>query len=133
MKYEPENQKVIQIWNRLSPEARETRFTQAQKKLELIKALDERGSTESERAASIRLNAGVDRTTIRRWREKFNKLGFDGLINLQIGPDKGMPEDIQTAICTLRRMTPNISVEVIMSYVKEHHDYKISSDLLTWA
>ena len=127
MKYEPETEKVIRVWNRLSPEAREARFTQAQKKLELIKAMDERVSTESERSASIRLNAGVDRTTIRSWREKFNELGFDGLINLQIGPIKGMPEDIQKVICTLRRVTPDINVEVIVSHVKEHHDYKTSA------
>jgi len=127
MKYKPENEKVIRVWNRLSPEAREARFVHAQKKLEVIKVLDERDSTESERAASVRLNAGVDRTTIRRWREKYNKLGFDGLINLRIGPYIGMPEDIQIAICTLRRVDPDINVEVIISHVKEHHDYKTSA------
>jgi len=126
MEYEPKNEKVLRVWKRLSPEAREARFSQAQKKLELINALDERVGNESERAASVRLNAGFDRTTIRRWREKYNELGFDGLISIRIGPYSRMPEEIQSTICTLRRMDSNINVEDIISHVKKHHTYKTS-------
>jgi len=127
MKYEPKDNKVISIWNRLSPETRDARLSQAKKRLELINALDARDSNESERTASVRLNAGVNRTTIRRWREKYNDLGFDGLIDLRVGPYTLMPKVIQNAICTLRRVDPNINVESIISHVKEYHDFKTSA------
>ncbi len=127
MEYKPENSKVLRVWNRLSTETREKRFSQAKKRLELVKAMEKRDGNESERAASVRLNGGVDRTTIRIWREKYNKIGFDGLIDIRVGPYTLMPEEIQNAICTLRRMDPNINVEAIISHVKEYHDFKTSA------
>jgi len=127
MEYEPKDIKVIRIWNRLSPEVREAKISQASERLDLIKALDKRDKNESERAASARLNAGVDRTTIRRWREQYNKLGFDGLIDLRIGYYCPMSEDIKKTICALRLVEPDISVESIISHVKEHHNFKTSA------
>ena len=124
MEYKPENSKVLRVWNRLSPETREARLSQAMERLELVNALEERDRNESERAASVRLNAGVNRTTIRNWRERYNELGFDGLIDIRIGPYSRLPENIQNTICILRRMDPDINVERIISLVKEHHDFK---------
>lgn len=126
MKYEPKDTKVISVWNRLSPEAREAKLIQARKRLELIKSLDKRGKDESESAALVRLDIKVNRTTIMRWRKKYNEFGFDGLIDLRIGYYRPMSEDIKKTICALRLVDPNIDVESIVSHVKEHHDFKTS-------
>ncbi|MCP4489356.1 MAG: hypothetical protein GY820_18905, partial [Gammaproteobacteria bacterium] len=126
MTYKPKDTMVVRVWKRLSPEDRETRLFHARRRLELIKALDERMDEESERSAAIRLKAECDRTTIRRWRERYEKLGLDGLIDLRIGHCSSMPDEIQVVICTLRRINPAIDVETIVAYVKEHHGFMTS-------
>lgn len=125
MAYEPTYKKVVEIWDRLSPASREKRLNQAKKRLEIIQALEERPSEESERATATRLDIKVDRTTILRWRKRHEEHGLDGLIDVRIGRNKPVPEEICAAICTLRRSDPNIAVEEIISHIEEYHDFKI--------
>jgi len=126
MEYKPKDPKVTRIWNLLSPEAQDAKISQARERLELIKNLDKRDKDESEQAATVRLNIKVNRTTIKRWQERYNKLGFDGLFDLRVGYYRPMSEDVKKTICALRLVDPNIDVESIVSHVKEHHDFKTS-------
>ena len=127
MEYEPKDSKVLRIWNRLSPEARETKLSQARERLELLTALNARDKNESERAAVARLKVNVNRTTILRWRKRYEQLGFDGLIDIRTGPYSSISAEIQSAICTLRRVDPNMNVESILSHLKKYHDFKTSN------
>ncbi len=131
MTYEPKDSRVIHIWERLSPEARENRLNQAISRLEAIKALEERRGKKSERSATADVNAGVDRTTVRRWRERYERLGFDGLIDLRTAPCNLMPEEIRITICTIRRENPHIGTEAVVSHLKEHHNFKTSETTVT--
>jgi transposase len=126
MNYEPKEAKVAKIWKGLSQKAREARLSRAKHRNELIKALGERGLDESERSTASRLDADVDRTTIRRWRERYEKYGIDGLIDQRVGPHRMIPEEVRVAIRTLRRADPNIAVEYIVKHVKQHHGVKPS-------
>lgn len=126
MTYEPKHTKVADIWKRLSPKSREKRLNQAIKRLEIVEALKGRSAGESERAAAIRLDIKVDRTTILRWRKRYEKYGLDGLIDVRIGPNTPVPKEISTAICTLRRVDPNISVKAILSHLEEYYAFKTS-------
>ena len=84
--YEPTNQNVLDIWVRLLPATREKLFNKAQQRLELINALESNREHVSERKAADKIQSGVNRTTIRDWRERYELFGFDGLIDLRMGP-----------------------------------------------
>ncbi|MDM8514606.1 hypothetical protein QUF76_00270 [Desulfobacterales bacterium HSG16] len=90
-----------------------------------IQALKERLPDESERAAAIRLDIKVDRTTTLRWHQRYEEHGLDGLIDVRIGRNRPVPKEICTTICTLRRADPNIAVEAIISNLEEYYDFKI--------
>ncbi len=124
--YKPKDAKVVSVWKQLSSEEREMRLFDARRRLELINALDERMSGESERSAAARLKAECDRTNIRRRRKRYERLGPDGLIDLRKGHCSPMPDEIQVAIRTLRRANPAIDVETIADYVKKHHGFMTS-------
>lgn len=129
--YEPKNDRVARVWRRLSPATRDKRWEQAMRRLELIQALDARGENETERSAARQLNAGVDRTTIRRWRERYKSYGFDGLIDARLGPRPLVDADVRGAICTLRRADPNIAAAAIVAHVKQHHGVELSESTVT--
>ena len=126
MIYKPKHIKIADIWKRLSPQSREKRLKQAKKRLAIIKALKERPTKESERAAFKRLDIKIDRSTILRWRKKYEEFGIDGLIDVRIGPNSPIAREVRAAICTLRRTDPNIAVEVILSHLKKNYDFKTS-------
>ncbi len=126
MTYEPKHNKVADIWKRLAPESREKRLNQATKRLEIVEALKRRPAGESERAAAMRLDIKVDRTTILRWRKRYEEFGLDGLIDVRIGPNCSVPKEIRVAICTLRRVDPNIAVGAILSHLEEYYAFKTS-------
>jgi len=129
--YEPKNDRVARVWRRLSPAARDKRWEQAMRRLELIQALDARGENETERSAARQLDAGVDRTTIRRWRERYKSYGFDGLIDARMGPRPLVDDEVRGAICTLRRADPNIAAAAIIAHVKQHHGVDLSESTVT--
>lgn len=119
--YQPKNDKVADIWRRLSPSAREKRLVQARRRLELIQALDSKSEDLTEREAARQLNAEMDRTTILRWRKRYRELGFDGLIDTRTGPRQPVDPEICIAICTLRRADPEIATADIASHLQQHH------------
>jgi transposase len=123
--YEPTNQNVLDIWVRLLPATREKLFNKAQQRLELINALESNREHVSERKAADKIQSGVNRTTIRDWRERYELFGFDGLIDLRMGPCRKLDSKITEVICTLRRVNADISVDDIIAYLKKHHDVKI--------
>ncbi|MCP4081984.1 MAG: helix-turn-helix domain-containing protein [Planctomycetaceae bacterium] len=125
MSYEPKDPQVARIWRRLSPAAREKRFSQAMRRQEVIRALANKSEDVSERTAVSQLNAGVDRTTIRSWRKRYENRGFDGLIDIRIRPDSPIEPAVCGAICTLRRADPNISVKAVIAHVKQYHGVTI--------
>jgi len=93
--------------------------------LEVINAQVGRG--ESERQV-IKGLVGVDRSNYRRWKQKYDAHGLDGLIDWRMPPKpEEMPLDVRTAICTLRRVDPNVSVEEIVAHVAQHHSYQTST------
>ncbi|MCP4120374.1 MAG: helix-turn-helix domain containing protein, partial [Bacteroidetes bacterium] len=126
MIYEPKHTKIAEVWKRLSPESREKRLDKAKKRLEIVEALNGRPAGESERAAAIRLDITIERTTLLRWRKKYEEYGLDGLIDVRIGPNSPVPKEIHTVICTLRRADPSIAVKAIMSHLEEYYDFKTS-------
>lgn len=121
MSYEPKNDKVAGIWQRLSPSVREKRLAQARRRLELIRALDSKSEDLTEREAARQLNAEMDRTTILRWRKRYQEHGFDGLIDTRTGPRLPVDPEVRIAICTLRRADPDIATEDIAAHLKQHH------------
>ncbi len=122
MSYEPKDPEVARIWRHLSPAAREKRLSQAMHRQEVIRALANKREDVSERTAASQVDAGLDRTTIRSWRKRYENRGFDGLIDIRIKPDNPV---VCGAICTLRRADPNISVKAIIAHVKQHHGVTI--------
>ena len=127
MEYEPQDSRVLRIWNRLSPEARKAKLSQARERFDLLTTLNKRSKNESKRAAASRLNIKVNRTTIQRWQNRYDKLGLDGLIDIRTGPYSAVSAEIQNTICTLRRVDPNVSVETILSHLLEYHDFTTSN------
>lgn len=119
--YEPQNSRVAEIWRRLSPAAQENRWKQAVRRLELIQALDNKRENVTERGAVKQMNVDVDRATLRRWQERYRACGFDGLIDVRMGPRSLVDDAVRGAICTLRQADPNIAVSTIVAHVKRHH------------
>jgi transposase len=131
MNYEPKDDRVARVWRRLSPDARNKRWEKAMRRLELIRALDARGENETERSAARQLDAGVDRTTIRRWSERYNSYGSDGLIDARMGPRPLVDADVHGATCTLRQADPNIAAAAMVAHVKQRHGIELSESTVT--
>lgn len=140
--YEPEHPHLKKVWQRLSPEARRKRWEEAKRRERILKLVAGRPDGQSERAAVRELVktapellrqdgqgriVPVDRSGFRRWKERCRLHGFDGLLDWRRPPVSPMPEEVRSAICTMRRMDPEIRVERICQHVLEHHGYKAST------
>ena len=68
------------------------------------------------------------RSTLRRWRKRYEEYGFDGLVDWRLPPGvPSMPAEVRGAVCTLRRADPNVGVDVIIEHVREHHNFTTSA------
>jgi hypothetical protein len=66
------------------------------------------------------------RSSYRRWQNKYDAHGFDGLLDWRLAPMSPMPSKVREAICTLRRADSNYPVSDIVAFVKVHHDFETS-------
>jgi transposase len=125
--YTPTHPHCCKVWERLDEEGRRERFAEAQWRERLLKMVGARVRRgESER--SVNKDLGVDRSNYRRWKQKYELYGLDGLIDWRMPPKpKEMPVEVRTAVCTLRRADPNVSVEDIVAHVAKHHSYQTST------
>lgn len=128
--YEPQRPHWRGLWKRLSPRIRARRYAAALKREAAIKTVTARPAGESERAAVRRL-AGSMRSNLRRWQKRYEKYGLDGLLDWRLPPKKPtMPPEVRAAICTLRRMDANISVEAVVKHLAEHHQFEASATIV---
>ena len=105
---------------------REDRLGEARRREEILKVVAGRAKTESERKAIKRLPSAEDRSTFRRWQNRYQSYGFDGLVDWRLPPPpESMPETVRAAICTLRQADPNFAVAAIISHVAKHHGYEV--------
>ena len=101
------------------------RLREARRREMIVAAVAGRAEGKSERAA-IKELAKADRTTFRRWQERYDKWGLDGLIETRLPPRaESLPEAAREAIRTLRRVDPDCDVERIIAHVERHHHFKV--------
>lgn len=124
--YEPKHPHLVRVWERLNAGSRAVRVRDAQRRKEVLGAVEARPRGESERAAIRRLVPAVDRSTFRRWHRRYREYGFDGLLDWRMPPRSPMSDEVRAAICTLRRVDPNMAVELVIAHVAKHHDYAVS-------
>jgi transposase len=126
-RFEPKHQHCCKVWERLDEDGRNERLAAAQHRERVLKAVDAqmiRGASERQAVKSL----GVDRSSYRRWKKKYDAHGLDGLIDWRMPPKpEEMPKEVRTAICTLRRADPNVAVEEIVAHVAKHHNYQTSA------
>ena len=128
--YEPTHPECRSTWERLNPQAKRERFEAALQRQEVIEAVTGRvrSGAESERGALKRVAQWANRSTYRKWKRKYEAHGFDGLLDWRMPPARErVSTEVQTVICTLRRMDANVNVEVIVTHVKEHCGVQISA------
>lgn len=105
---------------------RADRLQEAQRREKILKAVAGRPKKESERKAIKRLASVEDRSTFRRWQNRYREYGFDGLVDWRLPPPpESMPETVRAAICTLRQADPDFAVSAIISHVAKHHQYEV--------
>ena len=125
--YHPARPEWRELWQRLPPASRRRRFSAALKRQAAVQALSARTPDESERAALRRLEDSA-RSNLRRWQQRYEKYGFDGLVDWRLPPGlPSMPPEVRAAVCTLRRADPNVDVAVIVEHVRRHHHFVTSA------
>lgn len=129
--YQPSKSERRQIWESWSLARRTRRFSDAKNRLEALRILAARETTESERAAILKRLAESSRTSLRRWQQRYTEQGFDGLIDWRVPPVAAeMPKQVEGAICTLRQADPNVAVAVIVEHVRKHHGFEVSETVV---
>jgi hypothetical protein len=125
--YQPQRPKWRELWQSLSQETRAKRFADALERQAAIESVAAREPGESERAALRRLSGAI-RSNFRRWKERYAKYGFDGLMDWRLPPKvPTTPGEVRAAICTMRRMDPDIGVDAVVQHVAQHHQFKVSA------
>ena len=123
--YTPTYPPLVRVWNKLSEELKTERLLEARRREKIVAAVAGRAAGQSERAA-IKELAKADRTTFRRWQERYGKWGLDGLIETRLPPRaESLPDAAREAIRTLRRVDPNCAVEAIILHVERHHHFRV--------
>jgi hypothetical protein len=129
--YEPSKAEWRTLWQDWPPELRLRRFSDAKKRQAALQILATREPTESERAAVLRKFPKGSRANLRRWQQRYTEFGFDGLVDWRVPPVvPPMPKEVELAICTLRRVDPNVDVAVIIEHVAKYHAYKTSGTVV---
>ena len=125
--FEPTRPHACKVWERLDEDRRRTRLAEAQwreRLLRQVKALTLTGM--SQRQAVTRVE-GLDRSNYRRWKRRYRELGLEGLIDWRMPPVRTrMPDDVRSAICTLRRLDARMAVDKIVAHVQKYHAYTTS-------
>ena len=125
--YEPTHPPLCRIWKQLSEEMREDRREEAERRERILKTVGARPAGESERAALRRLAKAEDRSTFRRWQNRYREHGFDGLVDSRLPPrpEEVTSEAAREAMCTLRRADPEVSVATIIAHGAKFHDCQV--------
>jgi transposase len=127
----PTHPPLRRVWKKLNEGARTTRVLEAQRRERILKAVARKRKRESERDAIKRLGEGVDRSTFRRWQDRYRLFGFDGLVDTRLPPrSPETPAAIREVICTLRRADPQCAVEAIIAHVAKHHEYDVGATMV---
>jgi len=123
--YEPQRPQWREVWRGLSQASRARRYADALKREAVLKAVAAQKSEESERAA-VRQLPGTTRSNFRRWQRQYEQFGFDGLIDWRLPPKMPtIPPEVRAAICTMRRVDANMSVEIVVKHIAEHHHFEV--------
>jgi hypothetical protein len=96
------------------------------RRLAAIREVAQRPAGESERKAIARVVTWAHRSNVRRWQQGYRTSGFQGLLSWRIAPASPMPEEVQTVICTMRRMDPEVGVSQIVEHVQRFHQFPTS-------
>lgn len=124
--YEPTHPHLRGVWKQLNEAMREDRLQEARRRQRILTAVAGRPPGESERAALKRLAPVEDRSSFRRWQNRYRDYGFDGLLDWRFPPrPNSMPETVRAAICTLRQADPDFAVAAIIAHVAKHHGYEV--------
>ena len=126
LKYEPQLPELQKVWARLSEGAKVKRHRQAQRREALLFRVAARRGAASERAAFRRILPRKDRTSLRRWQERYERLCLDGLVDQRMGRKSLITPELHSAICTLRRIDPDMPVLAIVAHLKKHHAFNMS-------
>jgi hypothetical protein len=127
LSFEPTDHHLSKVWAALGQGARRSRYTDAcerRKMVDLIQSCVASGA--SEREALRALFPQEDRSTFRRWQDRYDLHGFDGLFDWRIPGKSAVPERVNEAICTLRRNEPTMPIDDILRHVNKHHNYTMS-------
>jgi len=123
--YEPVDERLRRIWERLSPKVREARYQQGMARKKMIEEIEAVSKGMSLREA-LR-EAGVKRATYNYWRQRYLARGVDGLMDERVPPPSPLTPQVVAAICTMRRADPNVKVEAIIAHVERYHQTKTNA------
>ncbi|MBC8426755.1 helix-turn-helix domain-containing protein [bacterium] len=127
--FQPRRPHWQKLWALLDGDGRRARYEEAVRRLQVLERVRTEAGKSSERAA-LRAE-GINRSTYRKWKTRFEAHGFEGLVNGRFPPRREeMPSEVQGAICTLRRADPDVAVETIVEHVKQHHGYLTSDTIV---
>jgi hypothetical protein len=130
-RYEPKPERWRELWSKWSATVRQERLAAALKRQVQLLEWEADDAPESERSRVRRHPAKITRGSLRRWRERYSKFGIDGLIDWRTPPDApAMPNEVLIAICTMRRVDPNVDADVIVEHVAKHHAFKTSETVV---
>lgn len=125
--FNPQREHWRSVWNELDLEVRRLRYESAVERLRILESVAEEAKKSSERRALKVVAPGTHRSTYRKWKQRFEAHGIEGLVDGRMPPRREKtPPDVVTAICTLRRADPDISVEALVAHVAKHHDHSLS-------
>lgn len=122
----PDDPSIRALYLTLTSEVQQRRFDAARKRAACVMAVENRPVEQSERAALANM-CGVDRTSLRRWRQRFQTFGLEGLVDQRpaVGRESMSPEH-RSVVCTLRRQDPNIGVDAIVEHLADYHGHTSS-------
>lgn len=127
-RFRPATSRVRPLWERINCAGSARRFAAAKRceqRLLSVRQLIASGIPES--VAVEKIETPVHRSTYRGWCRRYDKYGFEGLIDCRLPqPGECVPEDIQALVCALRRADPDIGVPQIVSFVGSHHQRRVS-------
>lgn len=125
--WQPDDPKLQETWRRLSAEAKQRRFVKALRRLDALRQVFRRADGESERKAVKRKAAWTSRSSLRRWRDRYEERGFAGLLNWQVAPPSAMPAELIGVICTLVRANPQMPVASMVAHLAKFHEFQTST------
>jgi transposase len=127
-RFRPITSRVRPLWAKLNSAGATKRFEVARRceqRLLAIRALIDGGIAEARAVQAV--DPPVHRSTFRGWCRRYDKDGLEGLIDCRLPePAESLPDDIQGLVCALRRADGDIGVPEIVSFVRSHHQRRVS-------